>query len=304
VPKPTFTLEEIVKNQAYFLKPKHLQFAFFEYLKNEFQRNRIVQSKNRKEKFEILKRDILKKLEHLKIANTKKALLMQQFNIALRKAAIQAGIKKSIKKSLELKRRLMRLRRILMRRRLRRLRMRRRLEAIEEFEDMIAMHKLQLERDYEHFIKKLEEEKKKYAREKSEQTPSEVANNLTENIVGLCEILPELLEIDKKTLLPKLKKDKEALKNDFLYLELILKSEIEDSNEFDKKMLDIVDILEEIYNTARKEIADDNIEKNQILDKWCKLIEMNILNWLNNEYIERFNEKNKEKAILNLTQNM
>lgn len=294
-----FTIEELARNHTYFTKPKRLQHAFFEYLKDEFQKNKTSKNKNNKERLKSSEKKILKELKNLKTTSSKKTLMIRQFNIALRKFSIRIGIRSSI----ELKHKLSRLRKILMRQKIRRLRRKKRLRALEEFEHMIEMHRLQLERDYDEFIKKLEEEKRKYIEHESEKRANEVANNLVDNITGSCEVLFELLEIDKKLLLPKLEEKRESLKNDFLYLELILKSEIEDSEEFNKKILDIVNILEDVYDIVKKEIADD-IEKNQILDNWCNQTEITLSNWINNKPIEIFDQKNKEETIQHLTQNI
>jgi hypothetical protein len=299
MPKPIMRLKDLAKNPVYFIKPKHLQQVFSKYLTQAYQNKQTIRNKVTLEKLKQLKKEFLKKLKDLKITNAKKAIMLQQFNAALQEITLQSNISKTLKKSAKFK--LMRLRKILMRQKMRLLKMRRKLEALEEFEDIMAMHKLQLERDYESFIKKLEKEKIKYTKQKSDQKPSEIADNLSENIIGLCEILSELLEIDKKRLLKKLEKNGISLKNDFLYLELILKSKIADLKEFDKKMLDIIDMLEAIYNTAQKEISNDDVEKNQILENWCKQIELNLCKWLNNEHIEKFDKKNKENAIRKLT---
>ncbi len=304
MPKPVFTLEEIVKNRSYFIRPKHLQNAFFEYLKGEFQKNKITKNRGNKEKLKVLREEAFEKLEHLKITNAKKVLMMKQFNAALRRAAIQVGINTSFRKAAALKLKLKRLRRLLMLQKMRRLRIRRKIKAIEEFEDMMEMHKLQLERDYEELIKKLEKEKRKYNKRKSNQKPNVVASNMSENIIDLCDILSDLLEIDRNMLAPKLEKNGQSLKNTFLYLELTLKSDVENAKEFDKKMLDIVDGLEEIYNFAKKEISENDIKKAQILDNWCKQIEINLLNWLNNGHVEKLDKENKEKIIQNLTTNL
>lgn len=290
-----FTLEDIFKNDSYFSNPKRLRRVFFEHFKAELRKN-----KNNKEKFESSHRDLLKELEGLKISNAKKAFMKKQFNAALREVMIKADFRKSLRKSVELKSRLMRLRKILARRRMRYLRRKRQIKALEEFENMIEMQRLQLERYYEDFLKKLEEEKRRYLLENSDQKPSEVADNLTDHITGSCEILSDILDLDLKVLLPK--KDRELLKNDFLCLELILRSEIEDSEEFDKRILDVFSVLENVYDVARKEISDDDMRKSQTLDKWCKQMEILLAGWLNNEIIEKFDQAKKEEMVQILTQ--